>query len=169
MCGDVLVVTFTLMATLFPSVPSSADSSKIGVSASLIASMSLVYAVELKLPHLLNSVVTEVLQLTECELVSLSLSVCMSTAVMVYMIATMCLVWFPLLPTSLFRNRFKSITVRERNSCCLLWVGLQALQWHPPRQQSSMAVPLSRVHPWKWSQHLLTQKTLRTCLAFMMG
>ena len=80
------------MATLFPSVPSTADSSKIGVSASLIASMSLVYAVELKLPHLLNSVVTEVLQLTECELVSLSLSVCMCTAVKVYMIASMCLV-----------------------------------------------------------------------------
>lgn len=40
------------------------------MSASLIASMSLVYAVELKLPHLLENVVEKVLQLTECELVS---------------------------------------------------------------------------------------------------
>lgn len=72
-------------------------------------------------------------------------------------------------PTSL-RSSFKNTIVQERNSCCMLLVDLQTLPWHPPRLQSSMAVHLSRAHPWKWCQHRLTlEKLLRTCLAFMMG
>ena len=134
--------------------------------------MSLVYAVELKLPHLLTSVVTEVLQLTECELVSFSLSLsvhvwtgdldgrCVPSLKPHYLIPPI---------TLHLRNSFKNTTWRERSNCYMLWVGLQPLPEHPPRLQSNMAVPPLLVHPWKWYQHQLTQETLlRTCLACMM-